>query len=125
MGRRWELAAGQPRRTTTAPESTFATLRCVVPMELETIGLIVLPALALVFYWLTDGLTDSVAEVEDDAGEVSGPVSAPKPAVAPQEAIRLVAVHDAVPASSPSLASLIRVAILGFAVLSVRVAHRR
>jgi hypothetical protein len=94
-------------------------------MELETIGLIVVPALALVFYWLTDGLTDSVAEVDDDAGEMSGPVSAPKSAVSPQGAMRLVPVHDAVPASSPSLASLIRVAVLGFAVLSVFVAHRR
>jgi hypothetical protein len=94
-------------------------------MEFETIGLIVVPALALVFYLLTDGLTDSVAEVDDDADEVSGPISAPKPAVALPGAIRPAADHDAVPASSPSLASLIRAAILGFAVLSVLAAHRR
>jgi hypothetical protein len=94
-------------------------------MEFETIGLIVLPALALVFYWLTDGLTDSVAKVDDDVAEVSGRVSAPKPAVAPPEAIRPVAVHDAVPAPSPTLASLIRVAILGFALRSVLATHRR
>jgi hypothetical protein len=94
-------------------------------MEFETIGLIVVPALVLIFYRLTDGLTDSVAEVDDDAGEVSGPVSAPKPAVAPLGAIRPAAVHDAVPASSPSFASLIRAAIFGFAVLAVLAAHRR
>lgn len=94
-------------------------------MEFETIGLIVVPALALVFYLLTDGLTDSVAEVDDDTDEVSGPISAPKPAVALQGAVRPAAVHDAVPAPSPRLASLIRVAILGFALRSVLATHRR
>ena len=100
-------------------------LRCVLPMEFETIGLIVVPALALIFYWLTNGLTDSVAAPHDDAGEIAGAASGSKPSVPPQGAMRPVAVHDAVPASSPSLASLVRVAVLGFAVLSVRAAHRR
>jgi hypothetical protein len=94
-------------------------------MEFETIGLIVVPALALMLYWLTDGLTDSVAAPNGDPREISGPVSVSKPAVVPQGAMRPVAVHDAVPASSPSLPSLIRVAVLGFAVLSVLAAHRR
>jgi hypothetical protein len=94
-------------------------------MEFETIGLIVVPALALIFYWLTDGLTDSVAAPHDDAGEIAGAVSGSKPAVPPQGAMRPIAVHVAVPASSPSLASLVRVAVLGFAVLSVLAAHHR
>lgn len=94
-------------------------------MEFETIGLIVVPALALIFYWLTNGLTDSVAAPHDDAGEIAGAASGSKPSVPPQGAMRPVAVHDAVPASSPSLASLVRVAVLGFAVVSVLAAHRR
>jgi hypothetical protein len=94
-------------------------------MEFETIGPIVVPALALIFYWLTNGLTDSVAAPHDDAGEIAGAASGSKPSVPPQGAMRPVAVHDAVPASSPSLASLVRVAVLGFAVLSVLAAHRR
>lgn len=94
-------------------------------MEFETIGLIVVPALALIFYWLTNGLTDSVAAPHDDAGEIAGAASGSKPSVPPQGAMRPGAVHDAVPASSPSLASLVRVAVLGFAVLSVLAAHRR
>jgi hypothetical protein len=83
-------------------------------MEVETLGVIVVPALALLFYRVI-GLQDDIDE--DDLGEVSA--SEPEPKTTPASQRDTVPYRDARPVSVLSFGPLIALGVLGFAFIFI------
>jgi len=92
----------------------MALLFRVHRMEIETLGVIVVPALALLLYRVIE-LPEDIPE--DAFGELSA--SEPEPTTTPASQRDTVPHRDAPPVSGLSLAPLIALGVLGFVVIFI------